>query len=112
LKAYLEQIKTIDYVIIQHVEQDHSGSLPMVLEKYPNAKVIANSKAKELILTHLHVPEENIQVIEDGEKLDLEDSRSSSYLLHGCTGLKPCLRTYQKGNSFLLVTSWLTFSHI
>ena len=71
LKAYLEQIKTIDYVIIQHVEQDHSGSLPMVLEKYPNAKVIANSKAKELILTHLHVPEENIQVIEDGEKLDL-----------------------------------------
>jgi len=71
LKAYLEQIKTIDYVIIQHVEQDHSGSLPMVLEKYPNAKVIANSKAKELILTHLHVPEEKIQVIEDGEKLDL-----------------------------------------
>jgi len=46
LKAYLEQIKTIDYVIIQHVEQDHSGSLPMVLEKYPNAKVIANSKPK------------------------------------------------------------------
>jgi len=43
----------------------------MVLEKYPNAKVIANSKAKELILTHLHVPEEKIQVIEDGEKLDL-----------------------------------------
>jgi len=43
----------------------------MVLEKYPNAVVIANSKAKELILTHLHVPEEKIQVIEDGDKLDL-----------------------------------------
>jgi len=71
LKAYLEQVNNIDYVVIQHVEQDHSGSLPMVLEKYPNAKVIANSKAKELILTHLHVPEEKIQVIEDGEKLDL-----------------------------------------
>ena len=71
LKAYLEQINNIDYVVIQHVEQDHSGSLPMVLEKYPNAKVIANSKAKELILTHLHVPEEKIKVIEDGEKLDL-----------------------------------------
>jgi len=71
LKAYLEKVNNIDYVVIQHVEQDHSGSLPMVLEKYPNAVVIANSKAKELILTHLHVPEENIQVIEDGEKLDL-----------------------------------------
>lgn len=71
LKAYLEQVNNIDYVVIQHVEQDHSGSLPMVLEKYPNAVVIANSKAKELILTHLHVPEEKIQVIEDGDKLDL-----------------------------------------
>ncbi|HOK24598.1 MAG TPA: FprA family A-type flavoprotein [Coprothermobacter proteolyticus] len=71
LKTYLEQVNNIDYVVIQHVEQDHSGSLPMVLEKYPNAKVIANSKAKELILTHLHVPEEKIQVIEDGDKLDL-----------------------------------------
>jgi len=71
LKAYLEKVNNIDYVVIQHVEQDHSGSLPMVLEKYPNAVVIANSKAKELILTHLHVPEEKIQVIEDGDKLDL-----------------------------------------
>lgn len=71
LKTYLEQVNNIDYVVIQHVEQDHSGSLPMVLEKYPNAVVIANSKAKELILTHLHVPEEKIQVIEDGDKLDL-----------------------------------------
>lgn len=71
LKAYLEQINNIDYIVIQHVEQDHSGSLPMVLEKYPNAVVITNSKAKELILTHLHVPEEKIQVIEDGDKLDL-----------------------------------------
>jgi flavorubredoxin len=71
LKAYLEQVNNIDYIVIQHVEQDHSGSLPMVLEKYPNAVVIANSKAKELILTHLHVPEEKIQVIEDGDKLDL-----------------------------------------
>lgn len=71
LKAYLEQVNNIDYIVIQHVEQDHSGSLPMVLEKYPNAVVITNSKAKELILTHLHVPEEKIQVIEDGDKLDL-----------------------------------------
>jgi len=71
LKAYLEKVNNIDYVVIQHVEQEHSGSLPMVLEKYPNAVVIANSKAKERILTHLHVPEEKIQVIEDGDKLDL-----------------------------------------
>jgi flavorubredoxin len=71
LESYLANVKSIDYVVVQHVEQDHSGSLPMVLEKYPSARVIANSKAKELIISHLHVPEEKIDVIEDGSTLDL-----------------------------------------
>ena len=33
-------IKSIDYVVTHHGEQDHSGTLPVVLEKYPEAKVV------------------------------------------------------------------------
>lgn len=36
--------RTIDYIIVQHMEPDHSGSLKTVLEKYPDAVVVGNAK--------------------------------------------------------------------
>jgi len=38
------KIDRIDYVVINHAEQDHAGSLPMILEFFPNAKVVTNEK--------------------------------------------------------------------
>src|SRR4030043_2344604 len=40
LMAYLEDVPAIDYVIANHAEQDHSGSIPQVLARYPKAKVV------------------------------------------------------------------------
>ena len=47
----LEQldVKTIDYVIIHHAEQDHSGTLPQILERYPEAQVLATPKCKGMV---------------------------------------------------------------
>src|SRR4030065_2756435 len=46
LMENLEQlnINKIDYVISNHAEQDHSGSIPPILELYPDAKVVTNQK--------------------------------------------------------------------
>lgn len=71
LKRHLANVPRIDYVIAHHAEQDHAGSIPYVLEKYPNAIVICSPKAKELLQTHLDVPENKIKTVEDGEVLDL-----------------------------------------
>lgn len=73
---FAEKIKeygNIDYVVINHVEQDHSGCLNMVLDMYPRATALCSEKAKDLILTHLHTSEERIRVVSDGEELDLGD---------------------------------------
>ena len=64
-------IEKIDYIISHHAEQDHSGSIPDILEAYPEAKVITNSKCKGMLMDHLHVPEEKFKVIEDGEELTI-----------------------------------------
>lgn len=37
--------RTPDYLIIQHMEPDHSANIPLFLEKYPQAKVIATPQA-------------------------------------------------------------------
>ena len=42
LLSQLEGIPKLDYVISQHAEQDHSGTIPRVLEKFPDAKLITS----------------------------------------------------------------------
>jgi len=67
----LERVPNIDYVIAHHAEQDHSGALPHVLEKYENAKVLTTPKGKEMLVDLLLIPEERFVVVEDGENLSL-----------------------------------------
>ncbi len=67
----LRGVDRIDYVVIQHVEQDHSGSLPVVLSRYPEAQVLCSARAVDLLATHLHVSGDVVRAVEDGEELAL-----------------------------------------
>jgi flavorubredoxin len=71
LMRQLADVPSIDYLVTQHAEQDHSGTLPKVMEKYPQAVVVCTPKAKDLLVTHLNIPEERIRTVEDGEMIDL-----------------------------------------
>ncbi|APT71902.1 metallo-beta-lactamase [Thermosipho sp. 1063] len=72
-------IKNIDYVISNHAEQDHSGLIKEVVEKY-GAKVVTNKKCAELLHTHVHVSKEDIIEVTDGEELDLGGKTLKFYL--------------------------------
>ena len=67
------QIGKVDYIIANHGEQDHSGSIPALLEKFPNAIVLTNPKCAENIKNMLHVPAEKIREVADGEEVSLGD---------------------------------------
>ncbi len=71
LLTQLKDVKKIDYIISHHTEQDHSGTIPVVLKKYPSAKVIATEKGKEMLVDHLLISPEKIQIVEDKEELSL-----------------------------------------
>jgi len=71
--AQLKDVKTIDYIITNHAEQDHSGCLPFVLDKYPKAKIITNAKAKTFLLDLLHLDDDQFIVIQDGETFSIGD---------------------------------------
>jgi flavorubredoxin/rubredoxin len=64
-------VTAIDYVIANHAEQDHSGSIPDILAAYPMAKVLSSDKCKALLIDLLGVAEDRILIVKDGEKLDL-----------------------------------------
>jgi flavorubredoxin len=65
------EIDKIDYVIANHGEQDHSGSIPVILEKYPMAKVVCSSKCKEILMNLLLIPDDKFIEVADGEKISL-----------------------------------------
>jgi flavorubredoxin len=66
-------VKNIDYVIANHAEQDHSGTLPQILKLYPNAMVVATSKCKNLLMELLLIPESKIRTVEDRTTVSLGD---------------------------------------
>lgn len=68
------KIKNIDYVITNHAEQDHSGSLPQILDNYPNAKVVvATPKCKDMLMDLLLIPESKFITVDDGNSISLGD---------------------------------------
>ena len=64
--------KTPDYIIVQHVEPDHSGSLKTVCEKYPEMKVVGNAKTFQMLAQFFDLDLENRKVtVKEGSELDL-----------------------------------------
>lgn len=66
-------VERLDYVIANHAEQDHSGSLPQVLARYPTAKVVVSTRGKKMLTDLLAIAEDRIITVEDGEKISLGD---------------------------------------
>ncbi len=67
----LAGIERIDIIISNHAEQDHSGSIGPLLEKYPDAKVLATPKCRALLLDELHLDAARVEAVEDGATVEL-----------------------------------------
>ncbi len=64
-------LKKIDYIIAQHAEQDHSGSLKRLVELYPDAIVAGSAKCLELLMEFDLVGKDRMKEVKDGETIDL-----------------------------------------
>lgn len=62
--------KEIDYIILQHTEPDHSGSIAELLEHAPNARILC-SKPASLYLPSIANEDLPIDVVKDGDVIDL-----------------------------------------
>jgi flavorubredoxin len=67
------QLDRLDYLVSNHAEQDHSGVIPRILDRYPSAQVVTTQKGKDLLKILLHVPDGKIRVAGDREAISLGD---------------------------------------
>ncbi|MBI4187183.1 MAG: FprA family A-type flavoprotein [Chloroflexi bacterium] len=66
-------IEDLDYVVANHAEQDHSGTLHRILERYPRARIVSTPKCKGMLLDLLTLPEGRITTVNDKETVSLGD---------------------------------------
>ncbi|MDD4108244.1 MAG: FprA family A-type flavoprotein [Prolixibacteraceae bacterium] len=62
--------RKIDYLVINHMEPDHSGALKAIVQKYPGITLVGNKKTFAFVESYYMKPD-NVLVVGDGDTLDL-----------------------------------------
>lgn len=107
----LEELKVdIDYVICHHGEQDHSGSLPGVLDTYPKAQVVTNPKCKDMLKDLLLIPEKRFLTVNDGDTLSL-GGKTLEFILAPWVHWPETMVTYLR-EDYILFTCDFLGSHL
>lgn len=70
--------RPLDYLVIHHMEPDHSGSVRTVIDAYPNVTLVGNKKTAEFLNAFYGVTE-NVKIVADGESLDLGTQKLTFY---------------------------------
>lgn len=70
IRAIIDPEK-IDYLIVNHVEMDHSGSLPDIMETVKPEKVFCSPMGKKAIIDHFHREDWPFEVVKSGGELSL-----------------------------------------
>ena len=61
----------IDYLVINHMEPDHSGSIQAIKLKYPNMKIVGNSKTVAMLGGYYGISSDDVVVVADNDVIDL-----------------------------------------
>lgn len=73
--------RPVDYLVVNHMEPDHSSLIDYMLETYPDMKVVANAKAVPMLKGYYNVPEECIHVVAEGDELSLGGCSLKFYMI-------------------------------
>ncbi len=63
----------IEYIVSNHSEMDHTGSLPATMKAVAPKKVFASAMGQKALTAHFHMPAEQITVVKTGDSVDLGD---------------------------------------
>ncbi len=65
----------LDYLIINHMEPDHSGALPQLKELYPDLTIVGNKKTASFVKGFYHLPKSAVKIVKSGDELSLGQHR-------------------------------------
>lgn len=112
IKSFDENnINKIDYVIANHGEQDHSGSIPAILEKFPDAKVVTNQVCANNLKEMLLIPDEKIITIKNGDEISL-GNKTLKFMISPGVHWPDTMFTYIKEDNIIFTCDFLGAHYI
>lgn len=70
----------LDYLVVNHMEPDHSGGIPVLLDHYPGLKLVGNRQTAGMLKGFYHVSDDRILEIADGDTLPLGNLSLQFYI--------------------------------
>ncbi|MEM2676935.1 MAG: FprA family A-type flavoprotein [Candidatus Bathyarchaeia archaeon] len=61
----------LDYVVMNHAEPDHAGTIPQIMKIAQKAKLVASNRGAKMAQIYYHVPLERIKVVADNDTISL-----------------------------------------
>ncbi len=63
--------RNIDYLVVNHMEPDHSSLITYIMERYPDLQIVANAKTLPMLKGYYAVPEEKVVIVGENDELSL-----------------------------------------
>ena len=71
----------IDYLIVNHMEPDHSSLITDMLKRYPDMKIVGNAKTLPMLQGYYGTPAEKVIVVKEGDSIDLGSCSLSFHMI-------------------------------
>lgn len=73
--------RQIDYLVVNHMEPDHSSLVAYMLDRYPGLQIIANAKTVPMLKGYYAVPEDRIIIVAEGQSVSLGGCTLNFYMV-------------------------------
>ncbi len=91
----------IDYIVVNHVEMDHSGNIPELMKLAPQAKIVTNAAGKMALEAHFDTTGWEYQIIKTGDTLSL-GQHTLAFMTTPMLHWPDSMMTYVKEDKLLL----------
>ena len=91
----------IDYLVVNHVEMDHSGNIPDIMRRAPQAKIITNNAGKMALEAHFDTTGWQFEIIKTGDSVSI-GSRTLEFMTTPMLHWPDSMMTYVKEDKLLL----------
>lgn len=69
--AMIADLDKVDYVVCNHAEPDHSGSLPVLMEACVNAELVCNAKCQKTLSMYYDTSKWKFKIVDESSKISL-----------------------------------------
>lgn len=94
-------LNKIDFIVMNHGEVDHSGSLPALMEKIPNTPIYCTANAVKSLTGQYHHPEWNFKTVKTGDSIDIGNGKSLVFVEMRMLHWPDSMATYMTGDNVL-----------